>query len=429
MRMLIVSHFFPPFNSIGAIRVGKIAKHLHRFGHDIRVLSTAHQPLSPDLPLEIPGDRVFYTDWFNLHKPVEVLFGKQRGATAKSDVSQGPLRYLLKKLWKCYRTLCYFPDMQIGWFPYAQRAGRQLLARWRPDLIYASALPFTSLLIAAALARQFRIPWVGELRDLWVDNHYYDFPEWRKRWERRLEQRTLSTAAGLVTVSEPLARRLREKYHRPTAVVLNGFAPEDFAACTGGPARGAELRIVYTGSFYEGKQDPTPLFQALRQLGPQAARVRVVFYGPGLGQVQQFARRQQVESQVEVHDPVPHRRALELQKQADLLLLLLWNHPESEGVYTGKVFEYLGARRPVLALGQPKGVVADLLRQRSAGVMLTRADEVAEYLRQWLTRKQRQGYIEPLAAQVARGLSREEQTRVLERFLVSLLPAASRKAA
>jgi hypothetical protein len=93
------------------------------------------------------------------------------------------------------------------------------------------------------------VPWVGELRDLWTDNHYYTFPTWRRVLETWIERRTLRTAAGLVTVSEPLAQMLRLRYDMPVCVVLNGFDPADYP-----PVQRLQpdrfLRIVYTGNVY-----------------------------------------------------------------------------------------------------------------------------------------------------------------------------------
>ena len=100
---------------------------------------------------------------------------------------------------------------QIGWLPFAVKAGSRLVEAWRPDVLWTlSALPYTSLVVAHLVAarKRYNLPWIGELRDLWVDFHRYDIGRVRQRIERRLERRVLSSAAGLVTVSEPMAARL-----------------------------------------------------------------------------------------------------------------------------------------------------------------------------------------------------------------------------
>ena len=92
------------------------------------------------------------------------------------------------------------------------------------------------------MAKRYNLPWVGELRDLWVDFHRYHVGRVRKHIEHRLEKRVLSSATGLVTVSEPMAELLRKKYCKPTAVVLNGYDPEDYIPRMAPPAGSKELR-------------------------------------------------------------------------------------------------------------------------------------------------------------------------------------------
>lgn len=430
MRLLLVSYFFPPYNTIGAVRVGKTAKYLSRWGHDVRVLTADEQPLQPTLPVELDPSQVIRTPWLNVNAPVEWAMGGRAKIAAQGLSAGVGRRSLLGRLGQWYKTLVNFPDGQIGWRPHAVRAGTKLLKQWRPDLILASALPPTSLVVAERLSRSFGVPWVAELRDLWVDEGGYSQPWWRRVIEQRWERRLLSTAAGLVTVSEPLAEHLRNKYAKPTAVVVNGFDPADFQQAAALDFRDPrqlntqQLRIAYTGMIYAGRRDPTPLFQALQQLGSAAQGVRVDFYGRYLQPVVERSRSLGVTDQVFVHDSIGYHESLRLQQQSDVLLLLIDGDPRQQGVFTGKLFEYLGARRPILALGPRENVAARLILDRRAGVVLSDPHEIAQQLRRWLEQK-RTGVIEPLDPQVALGLTRAEQVRVLERFLLDRLEAGS----
>ncbi len=424
MRILVISYFFPPFNTMGAVRVGKTAKYLTKLGHDVRIITAKDQPLQPTLPLEIPSENVVYTRWLNLNKPAEIALGGRGKVAARGYEPKGILRGVLKKLGSLYKSLFNLPDGQVGWYPFALRAASRLIEKWRPDLIYASAKPFTSLLVARALSRRHRIPWVGELRDLWVDGHYYNYPSWRRKVEERLERRVLSSATGLVTVSEPWAETLRAKYSKSTAVVLNGFDPNNYPPHSEIPFRDGQTRIVYTGMIYEGQRDPTPLFHALRQLGGEAGKVRVAFYGRYLEGVRQLASRMNIENLVEVNDPVPYEEALKIQSQADILLLLLWNDSRERGVYTGKLFEYIGARRPILAIGPTDNVAAELITERKAGVTLDDPDRIANQLHHWVQQKEKSGAIPGLPKNVGVGLSREVQTKKLDSFLREVVAKA-----
>ncbi|MGE5404441.1 MAG: glycosyltransferase [Candidatus Saccharibacteria bacterium] len=422
MKIMIISYFFPPYAIIGAVRVGKMAKYLTAFGHDVRVISAADQPLPTSLPVEIPLGQVVYTKWYNVNSPVEMaLGGRERVVSSAELVPQGTFWSAVKKgLWNPYKTILNFPDPQVGWFPFARSAGADMIKSWQPDVIYASAVPYTSLLIAASLSKKYSIPWVAELRDLWIDNHYYSFPNWRRSIEAIVEKKILSSANGMVTVSEPLAQVLRSKFNKPVQVVMNGFDPEDSEMIPVMEKPKNELSIVYTGLIYEGKRDPSPLFEALSILGLEADIVKVKFYGRSLGIVRQMAKRYGVERSVEINDPVPYQESLRIQKEADILLLLLWDDPQERGVFTGKLFEYLGAKRPVLTIGPADNVASELIISRNAGYVSNQAQSIAAKLKDWIELKKRDGVIAQLNDQVTKGLTREDQARVMEEFFTKV---------
>ena len=417
MRILIISYFFPPYNTIGAVRVGKLAKYWHERGHEVRVISAENQLEPQTLNLGIPEEQVTYSKWANLNFWVRLL-SKEKGdalSSATTDERQG----LLSKLAALYRAMVNFPDGKIGWYPYALGAGNKLLESWKPDFIYASAHPLTALLIAERLASRHRIPWFAELRDLWTQNHYYTYGFPRRNLETWLERRTLTQTSGLITVSEPLADDLRI-FGVPTKTVLNGFDLEDYPKQTALP--NPKLQIIYTGIIYAGKRDPTPLFQALRQMGEAAKQVEVHFYGRKLAMVEAMAKAQGVEGSVRVHEAVPYQESLRLQKSADALLLLTWDHPSENGVYTGKLFEYIGASRPILALGSQDSVAARLIQNRGLGLTAINPTQIAQWLTQQLEHK-RKGGIPDLPASAQQGLSRVEQFERLDGFIAQQLGA------
>ena len=110
---------------------------------------------------------------------------------------------------------------------------------------------------------------------------------------------------------------------------------------------------------------------------------------------------------------VPRSESLAIQAQTDVLLLLMWNHPGEEGVYTGKLFDYLAAGRPILMIGYPDGVAADLIRSRSAGFVAPTVEDVSAAIAHWRAEKERTGRVAPLASDVLQGLTRADSARNL----------------
>jgi len=158
MRILIVSYWFPPQNTIGAVRVGKFAKFLHLRGHDVRALTALPDDADRSLPLEIPQSHVICADDWNvdaLLDPVKRLFqgrgnsGKtpriagNNGDGAMADDAPNWRARLRAFLTRHYYALLRIPDSKVGWRSAALVAGRQLLRDWRPDIIVASAPPVT----------------------------------------------------------------------------------------------------------------------------------------------------------------------------------------------------------------------------------------------------------------------------------------------
>jgi glycosyltransferase involved in cell wall biosynthesis len=437
MKVLIVAFAFPPANMIGAVHVGKLARYLDHRDHDVRVLTT---DLVEDrsLPLEISQERVIYTDylerksWFGVvARPFRNRSNLALDSIGADDPARNrsPRSALRRSLRRHYLGLTRIPDMRAAWMRAALPAGRRLIEEWRPDIIYASAPPYTGLVIARRLARNFRIPWVAGLRDLWVDNPYYQEPGWRRPVDVMLEAWTLRNAARLVTVSPIWAEQLRRRHDKPTEVVYNGYAAEDFPPPPERAGPGKVLTIRYLGSIYRGFRDPSPLFSAIALL-PQRLRrcVLVEFYGDDCEAVLDTAAAHGVTDVVAVRQRVPYRRALELQMHADVLLLLQWNDRRDEGNLPAKLFEYLYARRPILFLGYEEGIAAQFVSERGAGLVSNHPARIAGQLQGWIADKE-QGRLERLDPSVCRGLSREEQYEKLEHLFADILRGGQSNAA
>ncbi len=413
MRILLVSYWFPPSNVIGAVRAGKFARYMREAGHDVRILAGPAQP-PLGLALEIPEALVSRPEVPSGEAPARSgLRAALRSQADALGLTSGRVGKVLRE--HLYAVL-ERPDKHAGWIEPARALARPLLRDWRPELIVASAPPYSGLLVAAGLAAESGVPWVAEMRDPWSGNVYNDRPAWRDWIDRRIERRILGSAAALIAVSPVVGRDLKSRYAHPVATVLNGFAPEDLPAPSA-RAPGTGLEIVYTGTIYEGHRDPSALFAAIARLPPEQRQdIHVSFYGPSELQVRALADPHGVADQVRVMAPVDYRTSLERQAQADVLLLLQRDDPSDEGNLPAKFFEYLGALRPILLLGYERGVLADMIRERGAGMVSNNPAAIAAQLEAWVTQS-RAGGVLPLDEESRAGLSRAEQFGKYEAFL------------
>jgi len=311
------------------------------------------------------------------------------------------------------------PDREVFWVGTLLRHSRDL-GNWAPDVIVVSGPPFSAWFVAQRIARRRGIPWVADYRDLWTVSSYYVLGPVRRRVDRALESHLLRTASLVTTVSQPLADQMRAVFGVRSEVVLNGYDPMDLGALTpvSNPQSGLPLRIVYTG---EVTADSEPLFMALASMGLGPDQVVVECHGDTVRLIEEAARCHGVEGLVRCGPRLPHIESMALQQRADVLLLLLRNRPGDRGVYSGKVFEYLGSRRPILMLGFSGGVAAELVRSRDAGVIANDPNDIAAAVRRWLVLKADIGVVPLLSESVCAGLTRQEQSERLRLLCMSLI--------
>jgi glycosyltransferase involved in cell wall biosynthesis len=419
-RVLVVSYFYPPFSGVGSTRVSKMTRYLSDWGWEPHVLTIDHYDQPATSAIEIPEDRITRASMaFDVAALPRAIVGRSAVSGLKTPANGWRAALLQNASW-AYRHLLCFPDAQIGWWSTAVAAGRRLIERIRPDVILSSSFPATSHLVARSLARHSGLPWVAELRDLWTANHNLRRIQPLLAIERRLERSVLTEASALVTVAEPLADWLRDHFHRPTYVVPNGYDSADYPKDPK-PSR-QKFSLVYTGMFYSGRQYFEPLFEAVARLAAagriQPDRFTMHFVGQGLAPLVTRSERLGIRAFLTAGPPISYSESLRLQCEATALLVLELHTEFGSGIIPVKLFEYLGAGRPVLSVGLRDSAVARTIERTRVGVVATTADEVEHVLREWLDEFDRTGTIAYAGDEAAKQVySRQHAAREMARIL------------
>lgn len=381
-KVLIISYAFPPWETIGSLRPFGLAKYLPEWGWEPTVLTAeySNRPIYPFTVIETPK--------YDQLETVKKLFGYNPiQSNGKNNFKPLIHKYKINALTIIGSPLAEivnYPDAQKGWYKNAFEAGSTLLRNNKFDAIISTSSPVTPHIVAKDLAHSFNLPWIADLRDLWTQFHNYPYSNIRRVFERQLEKKVLGCASALVTVSQPLKEKLQQLHeHKSVFSIPNGFDPDNQGM--GYPQQQDGFTIVYTGNIHKVKQNPTPLFKALRTLSDQRtldlSDVRVNFFGCDYSWLNKSIYRSNFKDIIRTYSKVPHEESLKIQQEAQILLLLTWNDPAEKGVYTGKVFEYLNAKRPILSMGTTDGgVVRELLDQTQAGVQVSNVEELKEYL-------------------------------------------------
>lgn len=432
MKILLLSFHFPPDAPLAATRAPKLARYLLNAGHDVRVLCASDPPDHAAHRLALDPGRVTRTKWTDVRAiPAEwsakVGFGSRSGGTGNtanggSGAEAGPPS-LRNRLANAYDAAFCRPDRRIGWRKHAIGAARSLFETWKPDVIYATCPPHSTAVIADRIAQIGNIPFIVEFRDRWAHNAYSDHPPWRQQKDIRDEMAVLSRAAAIVTVSPLWAETYANHYGEDRVVLsMNGFDPGEYPleppfAPNDDPGT---LHLLHAGALYPNRRDPRVLFAGIAALGPSAEHIYVWMMGKDVEPARAMAEEAGIASRVTLLAPESHREVIERQYSADALLLLQWNDPRDAGTIPGKLFECIGARRPVVCTGYTKGVTAEIVRDRGLGVVSNEPKVIASELARLLTRKRALGTIPSLRKSVRDGMSCTEQFAALDPLLHSV---------
>jgi len=380
-RILFLTYAYPPLPAAGSIRAGGLAKYLPQFGWEVLVL-TAKLPKGSR-----PAARVLETEYNDVIAEWKSRFrmDPKQSAHAKLKLSlpsQPNSSGLHTNLLLLVKGLIAFPDQHRGWVRFGVEALSKLKPSEKPDIILSSSPPASVHLIASKARQLFNRPWVADFRDLWSEN-LWGVTRLLQPLHRRLEKKTMCMADALVTVSEPWARSLHGHYpHKPVYTITNGFDPDDFESRAN--TLTAYFSLTHTGRLYEGRRDPTLLFDVLRDLTKEGLLdkrdLRVRFFGPSESWLGLLAQRYGLSDIVEIGGMIPRKEALVRQAESQILLLLGWADPKETGQHTGKLFEYFGSRRPILAVGGSEGVLTETLRQTRTGVHVSDRTNLRQHL-------------------------------------------------
>ncbi len=375
-RVLVIAYYFPPLGLSGVQRVAKFVKYLPVHGWQPTVLTAepagyfAYDGTLLE-EVECAGVDVHRTSSWDPTR----LFGRRRTVALPAESQRRWLAALSQFL--------FVPDNKIGWLPHAVWAGRRLLSQRPFDAIFSSAPPYTAHLVAARLSRRSGLPLVLDFRDDWVGNprHVYPTPlhralhQWQERYVLRASRHAVAINAQM---QQGLVERNTAAGFTPSvSVIPQGYDPEDFRQ---GPALRAKgkMRLLYTGVFYDA-QTPDFFLKALARLvacSPEARQqIEAVFVGLLPEASQRLATDLGIADLVRYEGYVTHEKAVAQQLAADVLWMTIGRRPGAESISTSKLFEYFGARKPILAL-VPEGAAREALRPYGAACVVE-PDDVA----------------------------------------------------
>lgn len=401
-KVLLFAYDYPPYGWSGVQRTVKFVRYMPNFDW-YPIVVAPQKRYSP-----VPIDNSFSQE-------IAHAVNIRTNSFMPEDLS-----LLGKKLWKIFKPILssagksqnwfiegltwrleslFFPDESVTWLPFAVKEGLRTVKTYKPEVIYATAPPYSTLISAWIVSKLSRVPLVVDLRDLWIENPARIVTGRLKKFiDKILERTVLSGSSAIITTTKSGADWLRRKYPQKANrifTIYNGYDENDFAyhISKKQDTHSPQLVISHVGSLY-GDRNPKPVLQGfakfLKNRLSQSPDVLLKFVGE-VSQFEDIFKAYRDLEAIEVKNAVDHQAAIKIMKESDILLLLVAE--KHKMVIPGKVFEYLASTRPILGILPLDGEIAELIRNQKSGwlVDIRNQEGIVNTLNgiyeEWTTRK------------------------------------------
>lgn len=360
-----------------------LAKYLKYFGWQPTILTAPLEKKPEDgfnfVETEFPGD--IFTFW----RKTFSFFGydTKRSITeqikSKSGISSE--KSLIEKIRDIYQEIFAYPDTEKKWFKPAVTKAFELMRKEKFDAII-SVWPVTAHIVAKKIKEKYAAtPWLADFPDPWSLNHNYPYGKIRKYFDKRLELKTILNADILTAASPGYAKKEEELHGKETICITNGFDP-DFEIKER-PKLTKKFTISYTGKIYPGKQDPMKIFEAIKELKEEKvidpSIIEVNFYGERSAWLEREIKKRGMENIVFQKGVISKEESLRVQKESQVLLLFCWEDENELSVYPLKTFEYLSAKRPILATGGSGNEdIKRIINETKAGICAIKTEDIKQ---------------------------------------------------
>ncbi len=385
-NLLLISFYFNQKNEIASKRLRSLSKYLPKYGWNPIVITPHFDDIDTSFnKTELSGVEIIETDYidmldkyasflnFNKKSPADKneKLSEKKEKTNNDSNSNAKANPLVKKGIHIAGEIFAYPDGMKYWYKPAYDACEEIIGRRDIEAILSSSWPITCHSIAKDLSEKYNIPWIGDLRDLWNKNPYVNHNFIRKHFEKNLEEKTFKNVSAL-TVTTPLTKEILASIHPSKKIytIENGYEKSEFENIDIVERTSHKLNITYAGKLYEGKRDPQILFQAIEELSSEGLidkkNIELNFYGDS-GNIMEMGLKYNIEDIINVHGFIDHSEVLKYEKASDILLLISWNNPNEQIFIPGKVFEYMGLKKPVISIGYKEGCLKDIIDKTNIG--------------------------------------------------------------
>jgi len=382
-KVLIITYYWIPSGGAGVQRWVKFTKYLREFGWEPII----YTPLNPEFPSidysfekDIPEDiQVIKAPIWEPYNVYRNIMGKKGEAISAGFISENKKSNWKDKLSIWIRGNFLIPDPRRFWIEPSVKFLTKYLKENQIDTIISTGPPHSMHVIGLGLKlKNPSLKWVADFRDPWTNIDFYK--ELNLTWiadkiHHRFERKVVKHTDCLVTVSQGWMNGFLQLKPKNNKVITNGYDAADIQI--GDVKLDTKFSISHIGTL-NAARNPSVLWKVLGQICSENASFRYDLQIQLIGKVDFSVLEQINESglseQLKKIDYLPHKEAIEKQQSSQILLLLINQSQNANGILTGKFYEYMASKRPILAIGPTDGDAATVLKESKAGKMVDFSD-------------------------------------------------------
>ena len=400
-KVLFIAYHFPPIGGSGVQRSLKFVKYMpqlnwtplvctvekgHNFAYDKTLLEEI--PTGAIVYRSNSGETLFLREMIeNINRGLS-LFRKENVYTTNNNnnnILSTNKASIKDKIFRYLEYNYFIPDTKIRWYKHAVKdIKKRILKNNNIDIIYSTSSPYTDHLIALEIKKQTNKPWIADFRDPWVGNVFIsnNYSEKRIKKEALMERAVIENADKIIMVTDRITQSYKARYPEyldKFITITNGFDSEDKVDIK---VSKEKFIINYSGILTEN-QSPETLLSALEKLCEDVEgfkeNLQVNFTGLVIPEYEALLNKSIIRENILISKYIPHKDIIIKMSEASINLVILADKEESKGVFTGKIFDYILANRPILGIMPVEGEASNLINNKKMGLAINHGEDKEVY--------------------------------------------------
>jgi len=377
-KILIITYYWPPAGGAGVQRWLKFSKYLAKLGYELHIF-TVENPESPendnsllkDIPENITVIKKPIWEPMGFYKK----FTGQKGNINASFLNENSTEVnnsLKQKISLFIRGNFFIPDAKKFWIKPSVKFLKQYISNNNIKTVITTGPPHSVNVIGLKLKQKLNIFWLADFRDPWTNIDFYrelKLTPCANKIHHKLERKVLQTADKVVTVGQTMKDEFAEISGKNNiSVITNGYDSDDFTNYQ--KQTSDKFVIAHIGSINKDRNHEAfykAINSAITNNKDFEQKLKLVFVGKLDAAVKEMINKYDLNKYTEIVKYLPHNEVVQYMFNADLLYLPINNTPNAKGILTGKFFEYLATKNPILAVGPTDGDIAKILKETNSG--------------------------------------------------------------